>query len=507
MTNLINIIQSPYYYFNISSLIPFVFFSIAFFFSLFILGLGARLSFHRSIFYFYVSSALWFLGFALGLSAWVDTVTFFWGRVIFLSMILVPTTLLHLSIVVTNHYRRKRYFLWMAYFGVILLLIKSLRDPFFNGIVEYSWGFSPKAQEPQWLFLVFSFSCFTYALFNILHHYLEFLKLPRRRQSDLPYQRKLELVMVAFVLTTLSNITILNNYGISIYPLGPICLFLAIVVMSYALVKYHNAAFLLELRALGTKVRLKGAEAEAAKEEAENIKLKLADVGKAAIFSSLSAGILHQICQPITAMHGLVKFMRSNTDEKDPRYKTIDLILEQSTYIKEMLNDLMDLMRHKEVKKENVNVNDCMDRALRLVRDELRIKRVNWDFEREENLPKVHADAVHLQETFMNIIINALEAMGDLPRGEKRYIKMISGFDSSANEVFVIFENTGSTLTDDQMKYVFEPFVSNREKGTGIGLALCRDLIADHGGIISVENMEGKQKGVRFYLRFPVSSS
>ncbi|MDP8264097.1 MAG: ATP-binding protein [Candidatus Aceula lacicola] len=507
MTDFSTIIQSPYYYFNISSLIPFVFFSIAFFFALFVLGLGTRLSFHRSIFYFYMSSALWFLGFALGLSAWVDSVTFFWGRVIFLSMVLVPATLLHLSIVVTNQYKKKKYFLWIVYFGVFLFLIKSWVNPFFTGIVEYPWGFSPKAQGVQWVFLAFSFFCFTYALLNILRHYFEFIKSPQRRRSDLSYRRKLEFVMAAFVLTTLSNVTILNNHGIGIYPLGPLCLFFSIVIMSYALVKYHNVSFLLEIRKMGTEVRLKGVEAEAAKQEAEEIKLKLVDVGKASIFASLSAGILHQICQPITATHGLVKFMRNDMKEDDPYYKTVDLIFEQSTYIKEMLSDLMDLMRHKEVKREYIDVNDCIDRALRLLKDEFRIKRVNWDFDREENLPKVYADAIHLQEMFMNISVNALDAMSDLPKGEKRYIKMISGFDSSANEVFIIFENTGPTLSDEQMQYIFEPFVSNREKGTGIGLALCRDLISDHGGIISVENMEGKEKGVRFYLRFPVSKS
>ncbi len=510
MIDLIHVIQSPYYYFNISSLIPFVFFSISFFFALFVIGLGTRLSFHRSICYFYMSSALWFLSFALGLNAWVDPVTFFWGKIVFLSMVLVPATLLHLSIIVTNHYKQKRFFLWIVYFGVILLLIKSWIDPFFTGIVEYPWGFSPGAKNVQWAFLGFSLFCSIYAVLNILKHYLNFSKAPQRRESDLAYRRKLQLVMVAFCLAAVSNITILNNYGFSIYPLGPTCLFLAVIIMSYALVKFHNVAFLLEIRKVTTKVRLKDEETNTAKQQAENMKLKLVDLGKASIFSSLSAGILHQICQPITAMHGLVKFMKKEMGEEDRYYKTVDLILEQSTYIKEMLNDLMDLMRHREVKKENVCVNNCMERAIRLLKDELRIKRVNWDFDREGNLPKVYADAVHLQETFMNIVVNALEAMNQLPRGEKRYIKIISGLDSSANEVFVVFENTGPMLTEEQMSNMFEPFVSSSVKGTGIGLALCRDLIADHGGVINVENMNEKddhQKGVRFCLKFPISNS
>ncbi len=504
MINLASILQSPYYYFNISSLLPFIFFSIALFFSMFILGIGSRLSFHRSISYFYMSSALWFLGFALSLNAWVDPVTFFWGRIVFLGIVLVPVTLLHLSIVVTNRYRYKRFFLWIAYFGVFVLFLKTWLDPFFIGIEEYPWGFSPKAKGAQLIFVAFSVVCFAYAFLMILFHYLKSLRSPQRRKSDLQYRRKLEFVMVSFILTVLSNVTVLNNYGISIYPFGPVSLFLAIIMMSYALIKYHNVTFLEEMRKMGNEMRQKDEEVVVAKQNVESVKLKLVDMGRASIFASLSAGILHQICQPITAMHGLVKFMKNGMKKEDPYYKSVDLIFEQSSYLKEMLNNLMDLMRHREMDKKRVDLNLCMDRALNLVRDELRIKRVNWDFFPEKKLPLVHADAIHIQETFMNIIINALDVFVRLPKEEKRYVKIFSGFDSTKNEVFVIIENSGSHLSKEEIKVIFDPFVSGREDGTGIGLSLCKDLICENGGDVSVENIQDKTgKGVRFFVKFP----
>ncbi|MDP8266270.1 MAG: ATP-binding protein [Candidatus Aceula meridiana] len=502
MANWTTILQSPYYYFNVSSLIPFIFCNLAFFMGVFILGTAARASFHRAVFYFYISCSMWFLGYALSLNAWVDPVAFFWGKIVYLGIVLVPVTLMHISLVVTEHYKQKRIFVWIVYIGVFILFLQTWGNPFFIGIEEYPWGFSPKAQSEQIIFLSFSFLCFAYAFLNIMRHYINFIRLPQRREMDKPYRRKLELIMAAFVLTSLSNFTALNNYGMSIYPFGLLMLFLAMGTMGYALVKYHNVAFLLRLRELGSEVTQ-------AQNKVKKARLKLADMGKASIFASLSAGILHQMCQPITAVHGLAKFMHNSMKQDDPYFKSVDLILEQSSYMKEMLNDLMDLVRHKEIRKENINMNICVERALRLLKDEFRIKRINWDFFAGENLPDVFVDSIHLEETFMNISVNAIEALGVLDRGEKRYLKISTVYEPDENKVSAYFENTGPTFSESQKEHIFEPFFTSRSAGSGIGLALCKDLMTEHGGDVYVENIEkeGKDYGVRFCVRLPVVSS
>ena len=506
------IFQPSYYYFNVCSLMPFVFFNITLFFAMFVLGVGARQSFHRSIFYFYMSAALWFLGFALTLNAWVDPITFFWGRVTYLGVILVPVTLLHLALIVTGQYYekrlfyQKRFFLWIAYLGVAVLFIKTWSDPFFVSIEEYPWGFSPRAQDAHLIFLVYSFVCFTYGILLIVRHYFTFLKLPQRRKADLQHRRKLQFVMVCFLLTLLSNSTVLNNYGIGIYPFGPLMLFLSVVAMGYALVKYHNTAFLEKVRQIGGEIREKEQQITIAQQYIKNAKLRLVDAGKATIFASLSAGILHQICQPITAVHGLVKFIKKEMKDTDPYYKSIDLIHEQSTYIKEMLNDLMDLMRHKETSKENIDINVCVERSLRLLKDEFRIKRIEWDFIAGEHLLSVYADAIQLQQIFMNIMVNAIQILGRMPRTERRYIQIVTKYDAKIDRIVVSIENTGPGLSNEEKHSIFEPFVSGGD-GAGLGLALCKDLIDDHGGDILVENLDDEAcQGVRFIIRLPPST-
>jgi|GEM_PF-592114 len=509
MLNFNTIFQPSYYYFNVCSLVPFVFFNITLFFAMFVLFVGMRQSFHRAIFYFYMSAALWFLGFALTLNAWVDPITFFWGRVTYLAIVLVPVTLLHLALIVTGQYYEKRFFyqkrfiLWIAYFGVLVLFVKTWTDPFFVGIEEYPWGFSPKAKDAHLIFVFYSFACFTYALLLILRHFFTFLKLPQRRKADLQYRRKLQMTIACFVLTLLSNSTVLNNYGIGIYPFGPLMLFLSVAAMGYALVKYHNAAFLEQLRKIGGEVKEKEQEIYAVKQRIEQAKLKLVDAGKATIFASLSAGILHQICQPITAVHGLVKFIKKDMKETDPYYKSIALIYDQSTYIKEMLNDLMDLMRHKETKKENIDINLCLEKSLRLVKDEFRIKRIEWDFIPGGNLFHVYGDTIQLQQIFMNIMVNAVRVLSQMPKIEKRYIKIVSKYEANPGRILVMIENNGPGLSDEEKKSIFEPFVSGGD-GAGLGLAICKDLLYDHGGDMVVENLDEEAcKGVRFLISLP----
>jgi signal transduction histidine kinase len=93
----------------------------------------------------------------------------------------------------------------------------------------------------------------------------------------------------------------------------------------------------------------------------------------------LSAGILHQISQPITAIHGFVRFMKKEMNPQDVFYKPVCLMEEQTVYLKEMLENLMMLIRHRKITKSNVDVNAVIERSLSLMADELRIRRVNWE--------------------------------------------------------------------------------------------------------------------------------
>ena len=228
--------------------------------------------------------------------------------------------------------------------------------------------------------------------------------------------------------------------------------------------------------------------------------VKLMESSKKGAAAALSAGLLHQISQPITAIHGFVRFMKKEMDVSSPFYKPVCLMDEQSFYIKDMLTNLMELIRHREVHKSQININAVIHKSLNLLTDELRIKRVGWDLQLDDQIPFINGDAVHLQQVFMNLVINAMEALGEMPHGAPRTLLVSSKYDSETCHAVVTFKDNGPGITREHLAQVFDPFFSTKPQGSGIGLSLCNDLVTEHGGSISVDS---GHDGTIFTVKLP----
>ena len=126
--------------------------------------------------------------------------------------------------------------------------------------------------------------------------------------------------------------------------------------------------------------------------EFKTAQIRLLESGKTSALAALSAGILHQISQPITAIHGFVRFMKKEMKPDDVFYKPVTVMEEQSTYIRDMLENLMELVRHRKIEKDAVDINLILTKALNLLSDELRIRRVGWDIVLDEHIPQVFAE-------------------------------------------------------------------------------------------------------------------
>lgn len=295
------------------------------------------------------------------------------------------------------------------------------------------------------------------------------------------------------------------NPAVSIYlPVATLALISFLVALLSWRVYKRIKALKKRIAKLEHEISQKAVEISKVIEELRAIQLKLFETGKISAVASLSAGILHQISQPITAIHGFVRFIKKEMNKEDQFYKPICLMEEQSQYLKEMLEDLMELIRHREIRKETIDVNACIKRSLNLLTDELRIRRVNWDLFLGENLPHVYADSVHLQQVFMNVVINAIQALSLLPRGSTRYIKITSELNKNKDQIVLSFQDTGPGLSVEDQKQIFEPFFSTKTTGTGIGLALCKDLIAEHEGTVDVISRPGQ--GATFIITLPCAS-
>ncbi len=240
---------------------------------------------------------------------------------------------------------------------------------------------------------------------------------------------------------------------------------------------------------------------EATFKELQSAQRKLMDTSKKSAVAALSAGILHQISQPITAIHGFIRFMKKEIKENNIFYKPVLLMDEQATYLKEMLENLMELVRHRTIQKSEVDMNLVVGRAMNLLSDELRIRRIAWDMRLANDLPPVEADAIHLQQVFMNLAVNAMDALIGKPPGYARTLDVSTDWDKENNKVLVRFKDNGDGISGADRSRIFDPFFTTKPTGTGIGLALCHDLITEHGGTIGV--LSGGEDGTVFTVCLP----
>ena len=446
-------------------------------------------SFCKSFFYFAMTSVVWLLASGFLFNSTDPQTALFWGHVMFFAAIFILPTIYHMAVALTHRGPERRYGLRMIYGLAFLGSLMSCHPAFFRGVDETSWGLYPMAGPFAVAIIVFMAACFMLSFIEFSVYHFSLIEPLSRRQ--------VRAFMLLFLLLMFSFLDILTSYSRWIYPVAYLS-FLGFVL--------GISCFKLNVLNFFMKERSRQCEAEVSwiTEELEATQGKLFETGKSSIFSNISAGIIHQLTQPVTAINGIAKFVKSEMDVKDKYYRPITLINEQTSYLRGMIEDLMALMRHKGIKRDDTDVNQVLEKSIELLTDELRIQRVNWDVNWGKHLPKIYVDAIHLQQVFMNIMINAMQALATLPQGEQRHIAISSSWNRKDGNVEVSFKDTGPGISDDEKVKIFEPFFSTKPKGTGVGLSLCQNLLSQMGGEISVESHAGQ--GAVFYVKLAVKN-
>ncbi|MFH1359695.1 MAG: ATP-binding protein [Candidatus Omnitrophota bacterium] len=493
MTIRLDIFNYHHYTFNPYFTPPFLVACLVLCLGFFILSLEKKSPLNRSFLYFCLSTALYLLGQSFVLCTKFFPAILFWSHVMYTGLIFMSVTIFHVSVAHTDRFDWEKRSVILLYCLALLLWILLLGGRCMTGFRQYPCGYCVDAPCILSVLLVFLLLALTLGIINLISYY--------RYATTRRAQKRTVNLMVIFVFAGLSSVDVLQSYGIKIYPLGYVAILCVVFGITYSIVKYHALMSERYAKELKREVDKKTQELSQTIAQLKATQVRLLETGKISAMASLSAGILHQITQPITAIHGLVKFMRKEMKETDPFLKPVKIMDEQTAYLKDMLEDLMELIRHRQIKKGTVDVNFCLKKTLELLADELRIRRVDLQVTMADHLPPVYADAIHLQQIFMNIVVNAIQALGTLPKGETRRLLIVSRIDRNDGQIMVAFKDTAGGLSEEDRQSIFEPFFSTKTKGSGIGLALCEDLIAEHGGTIDVQNKLGE--GATFIVKLP----
>jgi len=216
---------------------------------------------------------------------------------------------------------------------------------------------------------------------------------------------------------------------------------------------------------------------------------------KMAAIGELAAGIAHEIRNPLGIITGSVETLQKHEDPKI-RAEMMDYILEESKRIDSLIGTFLDFSKPKEPQKTRCNLLDVLEKTLLLILPQAHTHRVEIQKEIPPNPLWVKVDVDQIRQAFMNVCINAMEAM---PQGG---VLRISVRENKKDNVMVRFSDTGKGVPKEVRTRIFEPFFTTKERGTGLGLFIAHRIITQHGGEIALT--EGDRGGSTFTISLPM---
>ncbi len=222
---------------------------------------------------------------------------------------------------------------------------------------------------------------------------------------------------------------------------------------------------------------------------------------KLSAFGQLSAGIAHEVKNPLTGILGYAQLSKRKVDKDDVLYKNLEVIENETKRCRDIIDNLMRFARCEKVERVSMNLNDVIYDAARIVNHQLSLNNVRVKGNMGKSLPNILGNPNQLQQVFMNLMINAQQAMGD--QGGQIDIETRN---LSKQRVLVTFKDNGPGIPEEIRGKIFEPFFTTKKagQGTGLGLSVSYGIINDHGGTITVDN--NADHGALFSITLPIGA-
>jgi signal transduction histidine kinase len=262
-----------------------------------------------------------------------------------------------------------------------------------------------------------------------------------------------------------------------------------------------------EIRILTALAELSAIAIEKARlyERVVDVEEQLRQNEKLSALGLLAAEVAHEIRNPLTVMKMLYHSLDLKFPEKDPRSKDTRIIGEKIEHLNRIVEKILDFARTTEPQMAPVDLNQVIDELGLLVRHKLKHQNVAWATDTHPSLPPVPGDRTQLEQAFLNLILNAAEAMtagGTLTITTREAEVMIEGV--PRRHLAVEFKDTGEGMTEEQCRGAFGSVLSTtKSKGTGLGLAIVARVIETHRGKLEIKSRSGKGTTVQILL--PIS--
>ena len=235
--------------------------------------------------------------------------------------------------------------------------------------------------------------------------------------------------------------------------------------------------------------------------EKRTLEKQLIHTQKMESIGTLAAGIAHEVGNPLASISALVQVARRSTEDPFIREK-LDLVKSQVTRISKIIRDLVDFSRPSDFELQRVNINECLKEAVEITKVGTKSKDIQYNVKLSDEVPNLPLVADQLEQVFVNILLNAVDALNEVKDNREKSITIESAL--SEDESIITFTDSGSGITEENLNKIFEPFFTTKSsgRGTGLGLWVSYGIIKSFQGNLEVKSKIGQ--GATFTIKLPI---
>ena len=240
---------------------------------------------------------------------------------------------------------------------------------------------------------------------------------------------------------------------------------------------------------------------------------QLIQASKMATLGEMSAGVAHELNQPLSVIKTSASFLTKKIDRKEPVSPDIlrELADEMDSQVDRaslIINHLRQFGRKTDIRKANVQLNDCISGTFTVLGRQLELHGIRVELDLDKELPAIKGDRNRLEQVFLNLIMNARDAMDEKEELAGKDVEKVLSISSktAGDQVVVKVSDSGLGMSEGVKEKIFEPFFTTKPvgKGTGLGLSISFGIVRDYDGIIEVQSVDGQ--GTTFTISFPAAA-
>ncbi|MCU7830259.1 MAG: PhnD/SsuA/transferrin family substrate-binding protein [Candidatus Thiodiazotropha sp. (ex Myrtea sp. 'scaly one' KF741663)] len=241
-----------------------------------------------------------------------------------------------------------------------------------------------------------------------------------------------------------------------------------------------------------------------AEEDSRQHQVELARVGRLSTLGEMASGIAHELNQPLTAIstnaQASIRLLESNSSNLDVCIDVMERIAGQADRAGEIIRQLRRFVRKEPLERAEVNINNLVNAVVVLIRPEIRRANVTLELVLDRDLPKISVQPIQIEQVILNLARNAIEALQENQQDERKLSIHTRRVGEQRIEVWV--RDNGPGIKPEVADTLFDPFVTSKSQGMGLGLSISHGIIGAHGGKLVVNS--AYQEGAEFTFYLPL---